>query len=153
MYFFLCITIPCGAYASFQAPKLSWENIKTLIPIALMHAMAHMTAVISLNAGAVSFTHIVKAAEPAFTSLFAALFLKQYFAAPVYLSLIPVMAGVGIASLKERSFRSVEGTDKKKIKIKHRLLHTTTLLSDSCLLSSPICVVLISMNMSSPIVA
>lgn len=92
-----------------QAPKVTWENIKTLIPIALMHATAHITAVISLNAGAVSFTHIVKAAEPAFTSLFAALFLKQYFAAPVYLSLIPVMAGVGIASLKERSFRWVDG--------------------------------------------
>jgi drug/metabolite transporter (DMT)-like permease len=84
---------------------VSFENIKALSPVALMHAIAHITAVISLGAGAVSFTHIVKAAEPAFTSFFSAVLLKQFFPLPVYLSLIPVMGGVALASLKERSFR------------------------------------------------
>jgi hypothetical protein len=36
------------------------QNLKNLSPVALMHALAHITAVISLGAGAVSFTHIVK---------------------------------------------------------------------------------------------
>jgi drug/metabolite transporter (DMT)-like permease len=75
------------------------------MPVALMHALAHISAVISLGAGAVSFTHIVKAAEPAFTSLFSALFLKQFFPLPVYLALVPVMGGVAVASLTERKFR------------------------------------------------
>jgi drug/metabolite transporter (DMT)-like permease len=87
-----------------QAPKLTLQNVKNLLPVAFMHAMAHITAVISLGAGAVSFTHIVKAAEPAFTALFSALFLKQFFAPVVYLSLVPVMGGVAIASLTERKF-------------------------------------------------
>jgi len=87
-----------------KAPKVNFENIKNISPIALMHALAHVTAVISLGAGAVSFTHIVKAAEPAFTALFSALFLRQFFAAPVYLTLVPVMGGVAVASMKERSF-------------------------------------------------
>lgn len=80
------------------------QNAKNLFPVALMHAIAHITAVISLGAGAVSFTHIVKAAEPAFTAMFSALFLKQFFAPVVYLSLVPVMGGVAIASLTERKF-------------------------------------------------
>lgn len=63
-----------------------------------------MTAVLSLGAGAVSFTHIVKAAEPVFTAGFSAALLGQTFAAPVYLSLAPIIAGVSLASLKELSF-------------------------------------------------
>jgi solute carrier family 35, member E1 len=39
--------------------------------------LAHITAVLSLGAGAVSFTHIVKAAEPVFTAGFSALILGQ----------------------------------------------------------------------------
>lgn len=69
-----------------------------------MHTVAHVTAVLSLGAGAVSFTHIVKAAEPVFTAGFSAALLGQTFAAPVYLSLVPIIAGVSLASLKELSF-------------------------------------------------
>ncbi|KAG5186132.1 plastidic triose-phosphate/phosphate translocator [Tribonema minus] len=86
------------------APGLSMDNIKTLSPIGLCHAISHLSAVIGLGAGSVSFTHIVKAAEPFFTALFSAIFLKQYFPVPVYLSLVPVVAGVALASLKELNF-------------------------------------------------
>ncbi|CAM9284859.1 unnamed protein product, partial [Phaeothamnion confervicola] len=65
---------------------------------------AHLFAVLSLGAGAVSFTHIVKAAEPLFTALFSAAFLKQYFHPLVYATLLPVVAGVSLASMKELSF-------------------------------------------------
>jgi solute carrier family 35 protein E1 len=89
------------------APGLSVENIKTLNPIGFCHAASHLSAVVGLGAGSVSFTHIVKAAEPFFTALFSAIFLKQYFPLPVYLSLIPVVAGVALASLKELNFSMV----------------------------------------------
>ncbi|CAN0216481.1 unnamed protein product, partial [Phaeothamnion confervicola] len=79
-------------------------SLKPLSQLAFLHMCAHVTAVLSLGAGAVSFTHIVKAAEPVFTAGFSALLLGQVFALPVYLSLIPVIFGVGLASLKELSF-------------------------------------------------
>lgn len=100
----LLYVFPLWLFGIRKAPKLSLQNVKNILPVAAMHAMAHITAVISLGAGAVSFTHIIKAAEPAFTSLFSALFLKQYFSPVVYASLIPVMGGVAIASLTERKF-------------------------------------------------
>lgn len=75
--------------------------------LAFLHTIAHVTAVLALGAGAVSFTHIVKAAEPVFTSGFSAVLLGQTFALPVYLSLIPVIFGVSLASLKELTFNWV----------------------------------------------
>merc|ERR1711988_288227 len=87
-----------------KAPKLSVANVKTLTPSAICHLGTHVGAVLSLGAGAVSFTHIVKASEPVVSAIMSALFLKQIMPVPVYLSLLPVIGGVGLASLKELSF-------------------------------------------------
>lgn len=92
------------AVGARAAPKLSAANVKTLAPSAMCHLGTHVGAVLSLGAGAVSFTHIVKASEPVVSAALSAIFLKQYFALPVYLSLLPVIGGVGLASLKELSF-------------------------------------------------
>jgi len=64
----------------------------------------HVGAVLSLGAGAVSFTHIVKASEPVVSTVLSAIFLKEFLPIPVYLSLLPVIGGVGLASLQELSF-------------------------------------------------
>mmetsp|Transcript_58156 Transcript_58156/g.161066 ORF Transcript_58156/g.161066 Transcript_58156/m.161066 type:complete len:264 (-) Transcript_58156:54-845(-) len=87
-----------------KAPVLTKENIKNLTPSALCHLGTHVGAVLSLGAGAVSFTHIVKASEPVVSALLTAVFLKEFLPIPVYLSLLPVIGGVGLASLKELSF-------------------------------------------------
>ena len=42
------------------APKLDAENVKVLSPIGFCHAASHLSAVVGLGAGSVSFTHIVK---------------------------------------------------------------------------------------------
>jgi hypothetical protein len=86
------------------APKLSRENLKNLTPSALCHLGTHVGAVLSLGAGAVSFTHIVKASEPVVSAALSAIFLKQFLPVPVYLSLLPVIGGVALASMKELSF-------------------------------------------------
>ena len=86
------------------APKLSAENVKNLAPSALCHLATHVGAVLSLGAGAVSFTHIVKASEPVVSAALSAVFLREFLPLPVYLSLLPVIGGVGLASLKELSF-------------------------------------------------
>eukprot|EP00752_Nemacystus_decipiens_P001588 g1549.t1 len=88
-----------------EAPGLTMANVKGLSPIATCHMLSHVCAVIGLGAGAVSFVHIVKAAEPLFTALFSAIFLKQIFSPLVYLTLVPVVAGVSLASLKELDFK------------------------------------------------
>lgn len=87
-----------------KAPKLSRENLVNLSPSALCHLGTHVGAVLSLGAGAVSFTHIVKASEPVVSAALTAIFLKQIMPLPVYLSLIPIIGGVGLASVTELSF-------------------------------------------------
>ncbi len=85
-------------------PNVTMKDLSSLLPVGILHTLTHLGAVVSLSAGAVSFTHIVKAAEPAVSALFAAVFQKSFMALPVYLSLIPVMGGVAIASATELSF-------------------------------------------------
>jgi solute carrier family 35 protein E1 len=87
-----------------KAPKLSVADLKTLFPIALCHTGVHVGAVIALGAGAVSFAHIVKASEPVVTCGLNALLLGEVLPLPVYLTLLPIIGGVAIASMKELSF-------------------------------------------------
>ena len=87
-----------------KAPKLSLSDLKTLFPIALCHTGVHVGAVIALGAGAVSFAHIVKASEPVVTCLMNYLFLGQVLPLSVYMTLLPIIGGVAIASMKELSF-------------------------------------------------
>jgi solute carrier family 35 protein E1 len=87
-----------------KAPKLSFDDMKTLVPIALCHTGVHVGAVIALGAGAVSFAHIVKASEPVVTCLANFLLLGQVLSPMVYATLLPIIGGVAIASMKELSF-------------------------------------------------
>ena len=87
-----------------KAPKLTNDNVKNLMPVSLCHLFTHIGAVVSLGAGAVSFTHIVKASEPVVSVGLSAAFLGQVFHPVVYLTLVPIIGGVGLASLKELSF-------------------------------------------------
>jgi solute carrier family 35 protein E1 len=96
--------VPLWALGLRKVPKLNASQIKTLIPIALCHTGVHVGAVIALGAGAVSFAHIVKASEPVVTCVLNAVFLNQILPTPVYLTLLPIIGGVAIASMKELSF-------------------------------------------------
>lgn len=83
----------------------SWEIFSTkMIPQGICHLFVHIGAVISMKAGAVSFTHIVKAAEPVLTAGLSGVLLGQFFAWQTYFSLVPVVLGVGVASVTELSF-------------------------------------------------
>mmetsp|Transcript_12921 Transcript_12921/g.26387 ORF Transcript_12921/g.26387 Transcript_12921/m.26387 type:complete len:318 (+) Transcript_12921:31-984(+) len=84
-------------------PILTVSEIKSLIPIALFHTIGHTMTVVSLGAGAVSFTHIVKAAEPFFSTTIQAI-MGNVQPMSVNLCLIPIVGGVALASMKELSF-------------------------------------------------
>mmetsp|Transcript_9874 Transcript_9874/g.17756 ORF Transcript_9874/g.17756 Transcript_9874/m.17756 type:complete len:383 (+) Transcript_9874:96-1244(+) len=87
-----------------KAPKLSMDDLKTLLPIAFCHTGVHVGAVVALGAGAVSFAHIVKASEPVVTCGANALLLGEVLPMKVYATLLPIIGGVAIASMKELSF-------------------------------------------------
>ena len=96
--------VPMWILGLRKAPKLTLSEIKTLIPIALCHTGVHVGAVVALGAGAVSFAHIVKASEPVVTCLLNFLFLGEVLPTAVYATLLPIIGGVAIASMKELSF-------------------------------------------------
>ena len=96
--------LPLWVLGLRKAPKLNVAELKTLLPIALCHTGVHVGAVIALGAGAVSFAHIVKASEPVVTCGLNALLLGEILPLNVYLTLLPIIGGVAIASMKELSF-------------------------------------------------
>ena len=106
----LCAGVPYVAllWASGlrKAPRLSLGNVRTLLSSAAVTTAGHVGGVISFGAGAISFTHIVKATEPVVSALLSAAFFREFLPLPVYLSMLPIVGGVGLASLKELSFRS-----------------------------------------------
>ncbi|CAE8617554.1 unnamed protein product [Polarella glacialis] len=87
-----------------KAPKLSLDNLKTLAPSAFFLSATHVGGVISFGAGAISFTHVLKATEPVWTALLSAVFFREFLHPAVYASLVPIIGGVALASLKEVSF-------------------------------------------------
>uniref|UniRef100_M4DZS2 Sugar phosphate transporter domain-containing protein n=1 Tax=Brassica campestris TaxID=3711 RepID=M4DZS2_BRACM len=78
--------------------------LKVLIPVAVCHAIGHITSNISFAAVAVSFTHTIKALEPFFNASASQFLLGQSIPITLWLSLAPVVFGVAMASLTELSF-------------------------------------------------
>eukprot|EP00897_Mesotaenium_endlicherianum_P009881 jgi/Mesen1/8921/ME000548S08429 len=86
-----------------EVPKTDQAFWKTLAPVALMHTIGHVAATVSMSKVAVSFTHIIKSSEPAFSVVVQSLMGEQYPAA-VYLSLLPIIGGCGLAAMTELNF-------------------------------------------------
>ncbi|KAL1805516.1 glucose-6-phosphate/phosphate translocator 2, chloroplastic [Daucus carota subsp. sativus] len=87
-----------------EAPKTDLEFWKTLFPVALAHTIGHVAATISMSKVAVSFTHIIKSGEPAFSVLVSRFILGEHFPMPVYLSLLPIIGGCALSAATELNF-------------------------------------------------
>jgi solute carrier family 35 protein E1 len=87
-----------------KAPTISLNDVQKLLPVAAAHTLGHLCTVLSFGAVAISFTHVVKALEPFVNVVGSAIFLRSVFPLPVYASLIPVVAGVIMASVSEATF-------------------------------------------------
>lgn len=97
-----------GRFAPIRrAPRLSRTEFLQVSQVAVWLALGHLMSTVAPAYGTVAFTNVVKTLEPLFTCAFSALFLKQVFAMPVYLSLVPVIAGVALASANEVSFSTI----------------------------------------------
>jgi len=86
------------------APRLTSKGRDSVWSVGFYHSAGQLLSMISLGAGPVSFTHIVKALEPFFSALVSALVFGTWMKPQVYATLIPVVGGVSYACLKERSF-------------------------------------------------
>lgn len=87
-----------------ETPKTDLEFWKTLLPVAVAHTIGHVAATVSMSKVAVSFTHIIKSGEPAFSVLVSRFLLGETFPTAVYLSLIPIIGGCGLSALTELNF-------------------------------------------------
>ncbi|KAG5606848.1 hypothetical protein H5410_028340 [Solanum commersonii] len=74
--------------------------------VAVAHTIGHVAATVSMSKVAVSFTHIIKSGEPAFSVLVSRL-LGETFPLPVYLSLLPIIGGCGLAAITELNFNLI----------------------------------------------
>lgn len=87
-----------------EAPETDLEFWKALAPVAVAHTIGHVAATVSMSKVAVSFTHIIKSAEPAFSVLVSRFLLGESFPLPVYLSLLPIIGGCALAAATELNF-------------------------------------------------
>ncbi|CAL9772529.1 unnamed protein product [Musa acuminata subsp. burmannicoides] len=98
------IMLVCWATRIAEAPETDFEFWKALAPVAVAHTIGHVAATVSMSKVAVSFTHIIKSGEPAFSVLVSRLLLGETFPLPVYLSLVPIIGGCALAAVTELNF-------------------------------------------------
>lgn len=87
-----------------ERPKVTVQDVVKMLPVAVCASGAHMASVFALGAGAVSFAQIVKAAEPAFAAVLGMVFYGVVVSRAKWLTLIPVIGGVVLASVSELDF-------------------------------------------------
>ncbi|CRG96563.1 phosphoenolpyruvate/phosphate translocator, putative [Plasmodium gallinaceum] len=89
---------------ALQKYKLFLKKYKSIIKQSIYHGYVHLLSVIAMGAGAISFVHIVKALEPLFAAFFSFFLMNNRMSFYTYSSLIPIVFGVSLASIKELSF-------------------------------------------------
>ncbi|XP_030553097.1 xylulose 5-phosphate/phosphate translocator, chloroplastic [Rhodamnia argentea] len=84
-------------------PKISKPFVVALLGPALFHTVGHISACVSFSKVAVSFTHVIKSAEPVFSVVFSS-FLGDSYPLAVWLSILPIVFGCSLAAVTEVSF-------------------------------------------------
>ncbi|KAI3692286.1 hypothetical protein L6452_32100 [Arctium lappa] len=84
-------------------PKINKSFIIALLGPALFHTIGHISACVSFSKVAVSFTHVIKSAEPVFSVVFSSA-LGTTYPLSVWLSILPIVMGCSLAAVTEVSF-------------------------------------------------
>lgn len=87
-----------------STPKITFDDVIKMLPVAFCSMGAHSASVFALSAGAVSFGQIVKSAEPAFAAVLSQFVYGKKISKAKWLCLPIVIGGVILASVKELDF-------------------------------------------------
>ncbi|KAL5724671.1 hypothetical protein ACHQM5_007899 [Ranunculus cassubicifolius] len=85
-------------------PNISKPFLVALLGPALFHTVGHISACVSFSKVAVSFTHVIKSSEPAFSVLFSTILGDNTYPLTVWLSILPIVFGCSLAAVTEVSF-------------------------------------------------
>ncbi|XP_076758049.1 solute carrier family 35 member E1 homolog isoform X1 [Xylocopa sonorina] len=107
------ITIYSGPFFNLWGVRKYTRNIpwgyymRLIVPLALGKFLANVFGHVSIWKVPVSYAHTVKATMPFFTVFLSRIILKEKQTWKVYLSLVPIVVGVAVATLTELSFNMV----------------------------------------------
>lgn len=87
-----------------STPKVTFDDIIKMLPVAFCFMGAHSASVFAFSSGAVSFGQIVKASEPAFAAVLSQFVYKKQISKAKWMCLPIVIGGVILASVKELDF-------------------------------------------------
>ncbi|GLJ50353.1 hypothetical protein SUGI_1072890 [Cryptomeria japonica] len=79
-----------------------------LAPVAVAHGIGQVGTTVCMSKNDVSFTHVIKSAEPAFSVVFSQLFMGETgFSLPLYMSLLPIIGGCSLAAATQLNFNMI----------------------------------------------
>eukprot|EP00371_Babesia_bovis_P002272 XP_001610919.1 triose phosphate/phosphate translocator [Babesia bovis T2Bo] len=80
------------------------QSYKCILKQSAVFSLLHLLSVTALGAGAISFVHVIKASEPLFVSAISLLTGTGSMSPITYLTLLPILGGVAMASMKDVNF-------------------------------------------------
>lgn len=96
-----------GAQRASVFPPNWLTTVAVFAPISFFIIFGKLATYFSYEYVSMALTHTAKASEPVFNVLLAAVLFREYHSAGVYLSLLPIAAGVGLASITEMSYNHI----------------------------------------------
>jgi solute carrier family 35, member E1 len=84
--------------------KYNRQDLFNHMKIASMHGLGNWASIVAYGSGSVSFVHVVKALEPVVAAGLSIWITQKSFPFIIYLSIIPIVVGVAIASATEVTF-------------------------------------------------